>query len=68
MGHSAINPKLDPDTTFFESISSFGADYLTANKTKIFVGNIYSESFIVLYLNIRDIKKTLKVLKNSSRI
>ena len=67
--HSTIEPELDPDTNFFESISSPDTKYFTVNETKTFVNNIDSESFTILHLNIRSIKKkTLKVSKNSLRI
>ena len=67
--HSTIDPELDPDTILFESISSLDTKHFTVNKTKIFVSNINSESFTVLHLNIRSMKKkTLKVFKNSLRI
>ena len=66
--NSAINPELDPDTIFFESISSFDTKYFTVNKTKTFVRNIDSESLTVLHLNIRIVKKTLKFSENSLRI
>ena len=55
--HSTINPKLDLDTNFFESISSLDTKYITVNKTKTFVTNIDSQSFTVLHLNIRSMKK-----------
>ena len=64
--HSTINPELDPDTIFFESISSLDTKYSTENETKIFVSNIDSESFIVLHLNIRSMKKFFS--KNSLSI
>ena len=66
--HSTIDPELDPDTNFFESISSLDTKYFTMNETKTFVSNIDPESFTVLHLNIRSMKKTLKVFKNSLRI
>ena len=62
--HSTINPELDPDTIFFESISSLDTKYSTENETKTFVSD--SESFIVLHLNIRSMKKFFP--KNSLRI
>ena len=55
--HSTIDPELDPDTNFFESISSLDTKYFTVNETKTFVSNIDSESFTVLHLNIRSMKK-----------
>ena len=55
--HFTINPELDPDTNFFESIFSLDTKYFTVNKTKTFVSNIDSESFTVLHLNIRNMKK-----------
>ena len=64
--HSTINPELDPDTIFFESISSLDTKYSTENETKIFVSNIDSESFIVLHLNIRSMKNFFS--KNSLSI
>ena len=66
--HSTINLELDPDTNFFESISSFDTKYFIANETKTFVSNIDSEFFTVLHLNIRIMKKTMKASKNSLRI
>ena len=48
--HSTINPKLDPDTNFFESISSLDTKYFNENETKTFVSNIESESFTVFHL------------------
>ena len=57
--HSAIDPELDADTNFFESISSLDTKYFTVNETKTFVSNIDSESFIILHLNIRSMKKKL---------
>ena len=50
--HSTINPKLDLDTNFFESIFSLDTKYFTVNETKAFVTNIDSQSFTVLCLNI----------------
>ena len=38
--HSTIDPELDPDTNFFESISSLDAKYFIVNETKTFVSNI----------------------------
>ena len=55
--NSTINPKLDLDTNFFEIISSLDTRYFIVNETKKFVTNIDSESFPVLYLNIRSMKK-----------
>ena len=55
--HSTINPKLDPDTNFFESISSLDTKYFNENETKTFVSNIESESFTVFHLDIRSMKK-----------
>ena len=66
--HSTIDPELDPDTNFFESISSLDAKYFTVNETKTFVSNIDSECFTVLHLNIRSMTTFLKVFKNSLRI
>ena len=66
--HSTINPELDPDTNFFESIFSLDTKCFTVNETKTFVSNIDSESFTVLHLNIRSMEKTLKFSKNSLRI
>ena len=50
--HSIINPELDPDNNFFESISSLDIKYFTVNEIKTFVSNIDSESFTILHLNI----------------
>ena len=50
-GHSTINPKVDPCTNFFY------AKYFTVSEIKTFISNIDSESFIVLLLNIRSMKK-----------
>ena len=60
--HSTIDPdyRLDPDTNFFESISSLDTKYFTVNETKISVGNIDSESFTVLHLNIRSMKNNFE--------
>ena len=58
--HSTIDPELDPDTNFFESISSLDTKYFTVNETKTFVSNIDSESFTVLHLNIRSMKKNFE--------
>ena len=58
--HSTIDPELDPDTNFFESISSLDAKYFTVNETKTFVSNIDSESFTVFHLNIRSMKKNFE--------
>ena len=33
--HSTINPELDPDTNFFESISSLETNYFTVNEKAI---------------------------------
>ena len=58
--HSTINPELDPNTNFFESISSLDTKYFTVNEIKTFVSNIDSESFTVLHLNIRSMKKNFE--------
>ena len=58
--HSTINPELDPDTNFFENISFLDTKYSAVNETKTFVSNIDSESFTVLHLNIRSIKKNFE--------
>ena len=58
--HSTIDPELDPDINVFESISSLDAKYFTVNETKTSVSNIDSESFTVLHLNIRSMKKNLE--------
>ena len=50
-GHSTIDPKVDPYTNFFD------AKYFTVSKIKTFISTIDSESFIVLLLNIRSMKK-----------
>ena len=60
--HSSIKPELDQDTNFFETISSLNKKSFTVNEAKTFVSNIDSEYFIVLHLNIRSMKKTLKAL------
>ena len=58
--HSTINLELDPDTIFFfANISSFDTKYFTLKETKTFVSNIDSESFTVLHLKMRSIKKKL---------
>ena len=66
--NSAINSELDPDTIFFEGISSLGSNYFTVKKTTASVSNVDSKSFIVLHLNIRSMKKTLEVSKTSLKI
>ena len=58
--HSTINPELDPVTHFFGSISSLDTRYFTVNETKTFVSNIDSESFTVLHLNMRSMKKNFE--------
>ena len=63
--HSTIDPELVPE---FESISSLDTKHFTVNETKTFVSNIDSESFTVLHLNIRSMKKSLKFFKDSLRI
>ena len=55
--HSTTDTELDPDTNIFESISSLDTKYFTVNETKTFVSNIDSESFAVLHLKIRGMKK-----------
>ena len=55
--HSTIDPELDRDTNFFESICCLDTKYFTENETKTFVSNIDPESFTVLHLNIRSMKK-----------
>ena len=55
--HSTIEPELNTDTNFFESTSSPDTKYFTVNETKTFVNNIDSESFTILHLNIRSMKK-----------
>ena len=45
--HSTMDPELDPDTNFFESISSLDTMYYAVNETKTFISNIDSESFTV---------------------
>ena len=57
--HSTINPELDPDTNFFEIISSLDTKYFTVNETKTFVSNLDSESVTIFHLNIRSMKKKL---------
>ena len=47
-------------TNFFESISSLDTKHFTVNETKTFVSNIDSESFTVLHLNIRSMKKNFE--------
>ena len=54
--HSTIDPELLPE---FESISSLDTKHFTVNETKTFVSNIDSESFTVLHLSIRSMKKKL---------
>ena len=61
--HSTINPELDPDTNFFESISSLDTKYFTVNETKTFVSNVDSEFFTVLHLNIRSMKKNFEIFQ-----
>ena len=48
---SAIDPELDPDTNFFESIFSLD---------KIYFRNIDSECITVLHLNTRSMKKNFE--------
>ena len=45
--HSTKDPELDPDTIFFESISSLNRKYFTVNETETFVSNIDSESVTI---------------------
>ena len=45
---------------FSKSISSLDTKYFTVNETKTFVSNIDSESFTVLQLNIRSMKKNFE--------
>ena len=61
--HATIDLKLDPDTNFFESVSSLDTKYFTVNKTKTFVSNIDSEYFTVLHLNIRSMKKNFEIFQ-----
>ena len=61
--HSTINPELDPDTIFFESISSRDTKYFTVNETKTIISNIDSESFTVLHLNIRSMEKNFDIFQ-----
>ena len=61
--HSTMNPELDPDTNFFERISSLGTKYFTVNETKTFVSNIDSKSFTILHLNIRSMKKNFDIFQ-----
>ena len=61
--HSTINQELDPDTNFFESISSLDTKYFTVNQTKTFVSNTDSESITVLHLNIRSMKKNFEIFQ-----
>ena len=60
---STLNPELDPDTNFFESIPSLDTKYFTVNETKTYVSNIDSESFTVLHLNIRSMKKNFEIFQ-----
>ena len=50
-------------TNFFENTSSFNTKYLTVNETKIFIKIIGQESFRILHLNIRSVKKKKKLCK-----
>ena len=47
-------------TNFFENTSSLNRKYLIVNETKIFVKIIGQESFRILRLNIRSVKKKKK--------
>ena len=58
--HSKTDPELDPDTNFFESISSLDTKHFTVNETRAFVSNIDSESFTVLHLHIRSMNKNFE--------
>ena len=61
--HSTVNPEFDPDTNYFESISSLNTKYFAVNQTETFVSNIDSESFTVLHFNIRSIKKNFEIFQ-----
>ena len=51
-GNLTVNAELDPNVTFFQSISSLDTKYFNVEDTKTFVNNnIYSNSFSVLHIN-----------------
>ena len=50
--HFTINTEIDPDTNYFENISSLDIKYFTMNETKTFVSDIDPEYFTILHLNI----------------
>ena len=56
--HSTINTEIDPDTNYFENISSLDIRYFTMNETKTFVSDIDPEYFTILHLNI-SMKKNI---------
>ena len=56
--HFTINTEIDPDTNFFENISSLDIKYFTMNETKTFVSDIDPEYFTILHLNI-SMKKNI---------
>ena len=56
--HFTKNTEIDPDTNFFENISSLDIKYFTMNETKTFVSDIDPEYFTILHLNI-SMKKNI---------
>ena len=56
--HFTINTEIDPDTNYFENISSLDIKYFTMNETKTFVSDIDPEYFTILHLNI-SMKKNI---------
>ena len=48
---------------FFESISSFDTKHFTVNEPKTSVSNKDSESFAVLHLNIRSMRKNFEIFQ-----
>ena len=62
-GNLTVNAELDLDVNFFQSISSFDAQYFNIGDTKRFVNNnISSNSFSVLHINIRSMQKVSRIL------
>ena len=55
-----VNPELDPDINFFQSITSLDTQYFSLDETKNLVNNVDSNSFSVPHLNIRSMKKNFE--------
>ena len=60
-GNFTINAELDPDVNFFQNIYSLDTQYFNKDNAKTFVNkNISSDSFSVLHISIRSMKKNFE--------